>query len=141
MASHVTVYRWVLRFTPLLAEGCSVLPTRRRRPLQVDVVAFSAAFEQEFFDVRTIPLAPSPATSTEVSAVGQAVAQVPADRDGDDLGREAEADEGRPRNRSRARAAGSHASRLTPRMTQPTQQSHPGLRRCPRAGQNPQISV
>jgi IS6 family transposase len=29
----VTVYRWVLRFTPLLARGCPALPPRRRRPL------------------------------------------------------------------------------------------------------------
>ena len=52
------------------------------------------------------PLAGDLDVSSSPVAVGQAEAQVPADRDGDDLGREAKADEGRPRSGSRARAAG-----------------------------------
>jgi hypothetical protein len=42
-------------------------------------------------------------------AVGQAEAQVPADRDDDDLGWELKADEGGPRDGSGTRAASSHA--------------------------------
>jgi hypothetical protein len=45
-------------------------------------------------------------------AVGQAEAQVPANRHDDHVGWEAEAGEGRPRSGSRARAAGSHGGRL-----------------------------
>jgi hypothetical protein len=32
-ADHVTVYRWVLRFAPLLADARQTLPARGRRPL------------------------------------------------------------------------------------------------------------
>jgi hypothetical protein len=63
-----------------------------------DVVDLDAAFDQELFDV----------------TVGQAVAQVPADRDGDDLGWEAEAGEGRPRSWSRARTTGAHGPAVSP---------------------------
>jgi transposase-like protein len=31
-ADHVTIYRWVLRFTPLLADARPALPPRRRDP-------------------------------------------------------------------------------------------------------------
>jgi hypothetical protein len=61
-----------------------------------DVVDVDAAFGEQLFDV----------------AVGEAKAQVPADRQHDHLGREAEAGEGRPWDGSRARAAGSHDDSL-----------------------------
>jgi len=73
---------------------------QRREPLHPavdgDVVDLHAALGEQFLDV----------------AVGQPEAQVPADRDDDDVGREAEASEGGPWNWSRARAAGSHADSL-----------------------------
>jgi hypothetical protein len=63
-------------------------------PVDGDMVDLNAPFGEQFLDV----------------AVGQAEAQIPANREHDDIGWEAEAGEGRPRSRSRARAAGSHAS-------------------------------
>jgi hypothetical protein len=72
-----------------------------------DVVDLDTAVGEELLDV----------------AVGQAEAEVPADRDDDDVGREAEAGKGGPRNWSTARAAGSHAATLaTPRRSQRMQQ-------------------
>ncbi len=76
---------------------------QRREPLHPpvdgDVVDLDAAFSEQFLDV----------------AVGQAEAQVPADRDDDDVGWEAEAGEGGLRDWSRARAASSHAGSLAAR--------------------------
>ena len=80
--------------------GPGGLGEQRREPLHPavdgDVVDFDAAFGEQFFDV----------------AEGQAETQVPADRQHDHLGREAEASEGRSRAGSRARAAGSHDNSL-----------------------------
>ena len=60
-------------------------------------------------------------------AVGQAIAQVPADRQDDGVGWEAEASEGRSCSGSRARAARSHAICLAA-------QAWPGERNSPRCG-------
>jgi membrane-associated phospholipid phosphatase len=72
-----------------------------------DVIDLDATFGEQFLDV----------------AVGEAEAQVPADRQDDDVGREAEAGEVRPWSRSRARTARSHAASLAaPQRSQRTQQ-------------------
>jgi hypothetical protein len=89
------------------------LSQQRREPLHPavdgDMVDLDPALGEELFDV----------------AVRQAEAQVPADREHDHLGWEAEAGKGGPRDWREARAVGSHAASLaaaTP--AQPTQQSH-----------------
>jgi hypothetical protein len=72
-----------------------------------DVVDLDAPFGEQLLDV----------------AVGEAKAQVPVDRQDDDVGWEAEADEVRPWNRSRARTARSYAASLAaPQRSQRTQQ-------------------
>ena len=80
--------------------GPGGLGEQRRKPLHPavdgDVVDLNAPLSQELFDV----------------AERQAVTQVPADRQHDHLGREAEAGEGRSWDGSRARAAGSHDDSL-----------------------------
>jgi hypothetical protein len=79
------------------------LSQQRREPLHPavdgDMVDLDPALGEELFDV----------------AVRQAEAQVPADREHDHLGWEAEAGKGGPRSRSRARAAGSHTGSLAAR--------------------------
>jgi hypothetical protein len=71
------------------------------------MVDLDAALGEEFLEV----------------AVGQAESQIPADREHDHVGREAEAGEGRSPSRSRARAAGSHADSLAaPGRSRRTQQ-------------------
>ena len=76
------------------------LGQQRREPLYPavdgDVISLDATLGEEFLDV----------------AVGQAEAQVPADRQDDHVGGEAEAGEGGPRGGSRTRAAGSHSGSL-----------------------------
>jgi hypothetical protein len=72
------------------------------------VVDLDPALGEELFDV----------------AVGQAEAQVPADREDDDIRWEAEAGKGGPRG-SRARAAGSHTSSL------PATTRSPRMQQCP----------
>jgi hypothetical protein len=62
-------------------------------PVDGDVVDLNAALSKQLLDV----------------AVRPSEAQVPADRQHDHVGREAEAGEDRSRNNSRARAAGSYA--------------------------------
>jgi hypothetical protein len=92
---------------PTVADGVAAGPSgvsQQRRepqhpPVDGDVVDLDAALDQEFFEV----------------AIGQAVAQIPADRDDDDLGWEAEAGEGRSRSGNRSWAAGSHAGSLAAR--------------------------
>jgi fluoroquinolone transport system permease protein len=83
-----------------MTAGSGGLGQQRREPLHPpedgDVVDLDTAFGEQFFDV----------------PVGEAETQVPADRQHDHLGREAEASEGRSRDGSRARAAGSHDSSL-----------------------------
>jgi hypothetical protein len=54
--------------------------------------------------------------------VGQGVAQVPADREDDHVGREAETGEGGPGGGSRTRAASSHTDSLTARSQSPRMQ-------------------
>ena len=80
--------------------GAGGLSQQRREPLDppvhADVVDLYATLSQQFLDV----------------AVGQAEAQVPADRHDNHVGWEAEAGEGRLRSGSRARAAGSHGGSL-----------------------------
>jgi hypothetical protein len=68
-------------------------------PVDGDMVDLDAALREQFLDV----------------AVGQPKAQVPADRQDDDVGRGAEASEGRPASRSRERTAGSHTISLAAR--------------------------
>jgi hypothetical protein len=72
------------------AESGGVGQQRREAlhpPVDGDVVDLDAAFDQQFLDI----------------PVGQAVAQVPADRDHDHLGREPEPGERRPRRQPGAR--------------------------------------
>jgi hypothetical protein len=57
-------------------------------PVDGDVIDLDAALGKEFFDI----------------AIGQAVAEVPTDRDDDDVGWEAEAGESGPRDWSRTRS-------------------------------------
>jgi hypothetical protein len=68
-------------------------------PVDRDVIDLDPAFGEEFFDV----------------AVGQGEAQVPADREDDDIRWETEAGKGGPRSGSRARAAGSDTGSLAAR--------------------------
>jgi hypothetical protein len=76
---------------PRRAGRCSEAP-----PVDGDMVHLDTALGEQFLDV----------------AVGQPKAQVPADRQDDDVGWEAEASEGRSCSGSRARAARSHAISL-----------------------------
>ena len=83
---------------PAVTDGVPTRPSglgQQRRepqhpPVDRDVVDLDPALGEELFDV----------------AVGQAEAQVPADREDDDIRWEAEAGKGGPRSGSRARAAG-----------------------------------
>jgi len=83
-----------------MPAGASSLGQQRREaqhpPVDSDVVNLNAAFDQELLDV----------------AVGQAEAQVPADRQHDHVGWKAEAGEGRSCERSSAGAARSHGGSL-----------------------------
>jgi acyl-CoA synthetase (AMP-forming)/AMP-acid ligase II len=80
-----------------VAAGPGGLGEQRSEPLHPavdgDVVDLDAALGEQLLDV----------------AVGQAEPQVPADREDDHVGWEAEPGKGGPREGSRARAAGSHA--------------------------------
>jgi hypothetical protein len=101
----------------------SGLDQQGREPLHpavdADVIDLDAPLGEQLLDV----------------AVGQAEAQLPADRDDDDIGWEPEAGEVRPWNQSRARTARSHAASLAaPRRSQRTQQrrlDHYEVRRWP----------
>jgi hypothetical protein len=88
-----------------MAAGPGGLGQQRRKPqhppIDSDVVDLDAAFGEQLLDV----------------AVRQRETQVPADRQHDHLGREAEGGEGRSRDSSRARAAGSHDTGLPARGT------------------------
>jgi hypothetical protein len=90
-----------------MSAGPSSLGQQRREPLHPpidgDVVDLDATLSQELFDV----------------AVGQTEAQVPADRDDDDIGWEAKAGESRAGTWSQTRAASSHAGSLAPRRRSP----------------------
>jgi hypothetical protein len=98
--------------------GPGDLGQQRREPLHPpvdsDVVDLDPSFSEQLLDV----------------AVRQSEAQVPADREDDDVWWEAEAREGGPRGQSRARAAGSHAGSLAARTrSRPMQQCQPAARR------------
>ncbi len=99
---------------PAISHGVAAWPgglgQQRREPqhpaIDRDVVDLDAALGEQLLDV----------------AVRQTEAQIPADRQDDHVGWEAEAGEGRPRNGSRARAS-SHASSVATRApSQPMQQ-------------------
>jgi hypothetical protein len=80
--------------------GASSLGQQRREPLDPpvdrDMVDLDTTLGEQLLDI----------------SVGQAEAQVPADGEHDDVGREAEADKGRSRKRSWASAAASHTGSL-----------------------------
>jgi hypothetical protein len=102
---------------PAVTDGVPTRPSglgQQRRepqhpPVDRDVVDLDPAFGEELFDV----------------AVGQAEAQVPADREDDDIRWEAEAGIGGPRSASRARATGSHTGSLAARTRSPRMQQCP----------------
>jgi len=78
-------------------------------PVDSDVVDIDPALGEQLLNV----------------AVGQTEAQVPADRQHNHVGREAEAGEGRSRNRSRTTAASPHTGSLAAQTrSTPMQQSH-----------------
>jgi hypothetical protein len=78
-------------------------------PIDGDIVDLDATLDQEFFDV----------------AIRQAVAEVPAHRQHDDVGWGTEAGEGRAGGWSRTRAASSHAGSLAARRRSPRTQQRP----------------
>jgi hypothetical protein len=99
---------------PAIADAMPARPSgvgqQRREALDPavdsDMVDLDAALGEQLLDI----------------AVGQPEAQVPADRDDDNVGREAETGEGGPWHWTRARAASSHAASLAaPRRSQRTQ--------------------
>jgi hypothetical protein len=97
-----------------MPAGPGSLSQQRREPLHpsvdADVVDLDAALGEEFLDV----------------AVGEAEAQVPADRQHDHLRWEAEAGEGRPWDGSGTRAASSHGDSLAAPAPQHMQQRRSG---------------
>jgi hypothetical protein len=93
--------------------GASGLGQQRREPLDPpvdrDVVDLDTTLGEQLLDI----------------SVGQAEAQVPADGEHYDVGREAEAGKGRSRKRSWASAAASHTGSLAAPMPSP------GMQQCP----------
>jgi hypothetical protein len=110
----------------LRSERFSVAAARGRGGM----VDLDAPLGQQFLDI----------------AVGEAEPQVPADRQDDDLGREAEAGEGRPSARNGIRTASAHAGSLPARtyssqMQQRPTRCHGASRRTTSSIQSPSASI
>jgi hypothetical protein len=93
-----------------MSAGSGGVGKQRREPLHPpvdgDMVDLDPALGEQFLDI----------------TVRQPVAQVPADRQHDHIGREAKAGEGRPCRGTKARAVSSHADSLAARTQSPPMQ-------------------